>query len=149
MLDLISVKIQFSKDNLYRTLPFYATEGSAGVDLMSNEDCDIKPGERKLINTGVSLEIPDGYELQLRTRSGLALKSGIIVLNAPGTIDSDYRGEIKIIIMNLGQTNFMILKRDRIAQGVFSRYSKVSFEVVEQLSDSKRASNGFGSTGTS
>ncbi|MCX7820213.1 MAG: dUTP diphosphatase [Brevinematales bacterium] len=129
--------------------PEYHSTGAAGADIYSclEEDVVIKPGDIVLIPTGLAVEIPEGYEIQIRPRSGLATK-GIILPNSPGTIDSDYRGEIKVILMNLGKEPFVIHNHDRIGQMVLSKYEKIEFEEVSQLSDSERGSGGFGSTGS-
>lgn len=131
-------------------IPSYETAHSAGVDLCAavSEPVDIGPGERVLIPTGLSIALPPGYEAQIRPRSGLALKSGMTVLNTPGTIDADYRGEIGVILMNLGQDEFTVERGMRIAQMVISRYEHAAFEVVEELSETTRGAGGFGSTGT-
>ena len=131
-------------------LPQYATQGSAGVDLRAAEHYLIKPGERALISTGIKLAIANGFEMQIRPRSGLALKHGIILPNAPGTIDSDYRGEVKVILMNLGREDFVINIGDRIAQMVLAPVAKILWDEREQeieLESTERGSNGFGSTG--
>ena len=128
-------------------LPFYATEHSAGVDLLAAEAVVIKPLERKLVKTGIAIALPQGYEAQVRPRSGLALKNGITVLNTPGTIDADYRGEIAVILINFGQEDFTVSKGMRIAQLVFAKYQKVEFNLVENLTETSRGSQGFGSTG--
>ena len=130
-------------------LPAYATLGSAGMDLcaMINEDIVIHPGKRVLIPTGLSLEIPEGFEVQIRPRSGLALKHGLTVLNAPGTIDSDYRGEVQVILINLGEDDVMITPMMRIAQMVMAPVVQAKISVVEELSKTKREADGFGSTG--
>lgn len=130
-------------------IPYYATSHSAGVDLMAaiNEDITLKPGQRKLIPTGCCMALPDGYEAQVRPRSGLALKNAITVLNTPGTIDADYRGEICVILINLGEEDFIITRGMRIAQMVIAQYKQVEFEVVEVLSDTSRGEKGFGSSG--
>lgn len=130
-------------------LPDYLTEGSAGIDLYANisEPISLKPLERVLIPTGIYISIPNGYEAQIRARSGLALKHGITLANGVGTIDSDYRGEIKIILINLGQDEFIINSGDRIAQMVFIKYEKVTLIEVNKLDDTKRGGGGFGHTG--
>ncbi|SHI00090.1 dUTP diphosphatase [Sporanaerobacter acetigenes] len=130
-------------------LPNYLTEGSAGIDLYANidESMLLKPLERILIPTGIHISIPTGYEAQIRARSGLALKYGITLANGIGTIDSDYRGEIKIILINLGQEDFIINSGDRIAQMVFIKYEKVTLIEVNKLDETKRGSGGFGHTG--
>ncbi|MEM6812178.1 MAG: dUTP diphosphatase [Pseudomonadota bacterium] len=131
-------------------LPTYATEQSAGMDLTAaiEEDVEIAPQERALIPTGLSIALPDGYEAQVRPRSGLALKHGITVLNTPGTIDADYRGEIGVILINLGSEEFVIKRGMRIAQMVVERHEKIEWDVVESLEESERGEGGFGSTGT-
>ena len=130
-------------------LPQYQTQHSAGVDLSANieEDIEIKPLERKLIGTGLYIEIPEGYEAQIRPRSGLAAKSGITVLNSPGTIDADYRGEIKVCLVNLSNETYIIKSGDRIAQMIFARYEKVQFVLSENLSETPRGEGGYGHTG--
>lgn len=130
-------------------LPEYKTKGAAGVDLKANieEEIVLKPLERKLIPTGLYVEIPEGYEGQVRPRSGLAIKHGVTVLNAPGTIDSDYRGEICVILINLGNEDFVINPGDRIAQFVLNKYECIDFELIDKLSDTERGKGGFGHTG--
>lgn len=130
-------------------LPEYKTKGAAGVDLKANieEEIVLKPLERKLIPTGLYVEIPEGYEGQVRPRSGLAIKHGITVLNAPGTIDSDYRGEICVILINLGNEDFVINPGDRIAQFILNKYECIDFELIDKLSDTERGEGGFGHTG--
>ena len=130
-------------------IPEYSTTQSSGMDLRANltEPVILKSNERGLFKTGLFLEIPDGYEAQVRPRSGLALKKGITVLNSPGTIDADYRGEIGIILINLSQEDFMVNNGERIAQLVFSSYSKADLLQVEELEESTRGLGGFGSTG--
>lgn len=131
------------------TLPEYKTEHAAGVDLQAvlDEPLTLQPLERKLIHTGLYMEIPAGYEGQVRPRSGLALKKGLSVLNAPGTIDADYRGEVGVILVNLSNDAVTIEPGERIAQMVFARYEMVTFSAVDALSDTSRGSGGFGSTG--
>ena len=130
-------------------LPHYATALSAGMDLRANIEGPItlKTLDRKIIPTGLSIALPKGYEAQIRPRSGLAAKHGISVLNAPGTIDADYRGDIGVILVNLSQEDFTIAPQDRIAQLVIAPYIKVEWQIVETLPDSERGSGGFGSTG--
>jgi dUTP pyrophosphatase len=130
-------------------LPTYATEASAGMDLLAfiDEPVTLKPFERSLIPTGVHIGIPEGYEAEIRPRSGLAYKFGITLLNAPGTIDSDYRGEVKVLLINLGDSPFTVQKGDRIAQIVFKSVIQASWEMVEKLPESSRGEGGFGSTG--
>jgi dUTP pyrophosphatase len=130
-------------------LPAYETAGSAGMDLRAFIETDItlKPGERKLIPTGLFIELPDGYEAQLRPRSGMAFKHGITLPNSPATIDSDYRGEIKIALINLSSEDFTIKSGDRIAQMVIAKYEKATWTLTDNLSETKRGEGGFGHTG--
>ncbi len=128
-------------------LPTYATPVSSGVDLRAAESCVILPGEIKLVSTGLFMAIPEGFEGQVRPRSGLALKHGIIVPNAPGTIDADYRGEIKVILANIGKEPFNIEPGDRIAQMVFAPVVQVIWDERDALNDTERGSGGFGSSG--
>ena len=130
-------------------LPSYSTEGSSGMDIRAalSEDMFIKPGEVALVPTNLSVEIPEGYEVQVRPRSGLAIKNGIGLLNSPGTIDSDYRGEIRIIMMNFGKEKFKISRGDRIAQLILSKYYTANFIESTDLQDSNRGEGGFGHTG--
>jgi len=131
-------------------LPDYATALSAGMDLLAAVEAEITlaPGERRLIPSGIAIALPAGVEAQVRPRSGLALKHGITVLNAPGTIDADYRGEIGVILINLSQEPFTIQRGDRIAQLVMAAHAQARWRVVEALDDSTRGAGGFGSTGT-
>lgn len=131
-------------------IPEYQTVGSAGMDLYANnEDAVVlHPGDRKLVPTGLRLQIPEGYEAQIRPRSGLVLKHGVSVLNTPGTIDSDYRGTIGVILWNQGSERFFVNKGDRIAQIVFKKVVKAKLIEVEELDDSVRGEGGFGSTGS-
>lgn len=128
-------------------LPAYATEGAAGMDVVSAEDVTIAPGGRHAVATGLSVAIPAGYEIQVRPRSGLALKHGISVPNSPGTVDSDYRGEVKIILINHGAEGFDIRRGDRVAQLVVAPVTRASWVAVEELDDTARGEGGFGSTG--
>ncbi len=130
--------------------PQYATELSASVDLRANleDSVVLKPLERRLIPTGVSIALPEGFEAQVRPRSGLAYKKGISVLNSPGTIDADYRGDIGVILVNLSSEDFIVEDGERIAQLIVARYTKVDWEEVTSLSDTARGAGGFGSTGT-
>ena len=130
-------------------LPSYRTRGAAGADVSAASDCPvaIAPGEWKLIPTGLSVEIPEGYEIQVRPRSGLAAKYGVTVLNAPGTIDSDYRGEISVILINHGSQDFIVNPGDRIAQLVVSRVERAEFTCTGGISRTERGDGGFGSTG--
>lgn len=129
--------------------PAYATEQSAGVDLKAllTEPVVLQPLERTLVPTGLYIALPKGYEAQVRPRSGLAAKHGISVLNSPGTIDADYRGEIRVILVNLSQQPFEIVPGERIAQMVIARHEQVEWEEVDQLDDTQRGAGGFGSTG--
>jgi|SRR5690606_5883416 dUTP pyrophosphatase len=130
-------------------LPEYVTEGAAGMDLRANltEDIVLKPMERALIPTGLFIELPDGYEAQVRPRSGLALKQGLTCLNSPGTVDSDYRGELKVILINLSTEDQMIRHGDRIAQMVIAKYERAEWEITDTISETKRNEGGFGHTG--
>jgi dUTP pyrophosphatase len=134
-----------SKNNL----PNYETIASAGMDLRANleEDIVLKPLERTLVPTGLYMELPVGFEAQVRPRSGLAFKKGITVLNTPGTIDADYRGEIKVILVNLSNEEFVIVHGERIAQMIISKHETISWKEVEILEDTERGAGGFGSTG--
>lgn len=131
-------------------LPQYATEDSAGLDLYAclEEEVQLQPLERKLIPTGISLALPRGYEAQIRPRSGMALKKGITVLNAPGTIDADYRGEIKVILINLSSEAVVLRHGERIAQMVIAQYTPIEWTLVERLEETDRGEGGFGHTGT-
>ena len=128
-------------------LPAYATAGAAGMDVVSAEDVDLAPGARHAVATGLSMAIPEGFEIQVRPRSGLALKHGITVPNTPGTIDSDYRGELKVIMINLGAETFSIRRGDRVAQLVLAPVTRASWLEVDTLDETARGSGGFGSTG--
>lgn len=155
----MNVKIVNKSNN---KLPEYETVNSAGVDLrveLCNEDnlisfqdgtkgLELHPGKRHLFHTGLYIALPEGYEAQIRPRSGFALKHGITVLNTPGTIDSDYRGEICVILINHGEYPFIIRDGDRIAQMVFNKYERAYFEVVDSLDETERGDGGFGHTGT-
>ena len=140
-------KLEHARD---LSLPFYATAGSAGLDLLAAVDGEIEllPGKRMAVPCGIAIELPSGVEAQVRPRSGLALNHGITCLNAPGTIDSDYRGEIKAILINHGDQVFVITRGHKIAQMVIARHEQAELVEVEALSDSARGAGGFGSTGT-
>jgi len=142
----IAVKIVNTSNN---PLPQYATEGSAGLDLRANLDLtiELKPLERQLVPTGLFIELPAGYEAQVRPRSGLAVRHGLTCLNSPGTVDSDYRGEIKILLINLSGETQIIQHGDRIAQMVVQKIEKTCWQQVEILSETIRSEGGFGSTG--
>jgi len=145
---ITQVKIK-KLDNFAGNLPKYATEHSAGMDLIAanNEPITIKAGEVVLIPTGIAIALPEFFEAQIRPRSGLAAKHGITVANSPGTIDADYRGEIKVILINLGKEDFVIDKGMRIAQMIISKYERILWEESSTLEDTSRGSGGFGSTG--
>lgn len=130
-------------------VPEYETKGSAGMDLRANLDQPVvlKPGERRLIETGLFVEIPEGYEAQVRARSGLSIKHGITLINGIGTVDSDFRGELRVPLVNLGQEDFVIENGDRIAQMVIAKYSKVTWKIADSLSETERGEGGFGHTG--
>ena len=128
-------------------LPRYASADAAGLDVTAAEELSLQPGQRHAVATGFAIEIPRGYEVQVRPRSGLAFKNGITCLNTPGTIDSDYRGEVKVILVNLGQEPFEIRRGERIAQLVPAPVLRADFIEVGELGESKRGSGGFGSTG--
>ena len=142
------VKLLIKKLQKNIILPEYKTDGSSGMDLMANVEQTVKilPGEKKMISTGIMVAISEQYEIQIRPRSGLAAKNGISVLNTPGTIDSDYRGEIKVILINHGKDIFEIKKNDRIAQMIVCPIIKVELEEVESLPETVRGKGGFGST---
>ena len=144
---MISVKIKRISKNVL--LPAYQTEHSSGVDLQADilEPVTLRSGERQLIPTGISVAIPAGFEAQIRPRSGLAIKKGLSLVNTPGTIDADYRGEIKVIAINLGNEPILIEKGERIAQMVFVPVVQAQFEEVETLDETTRGAGGFGSTG--
>lgn len=128
-------------------LPAYATDGAAGMDVLAAEDVVLQPGGRHAVATGLALAVPDGFELQVRPRSGLALKHGISLPNTPGTIDSDYRGELKVILINLGDFPFEVRRGDRIAQLVLAPVVRATWLEVEELDETVRGEGGFGSTG--
>ena len=140
------VKVLYKGSN---PLPQYSTPLSAGMDVRADNDEPIvlEPLQRALVPTGLYLEIPAGYEVQVRPRSGLAAKKGLTVLNSPGTIDADYRGEVKVILVNLSSEAFTVIKGERIAQLVLAKHETIEWEEVEELSESLRAEGGFGSTG--
>ena len=143
------VKVLVKKLDPKVQLPSYKTDGSSGMDLLAfiNNPLIIKPGTSELIPTGITIAIPNNFEIQIRPRSGLATKSSISVLNTPGTVDSDYRGELKIILFNHGNKEFIVKNKDRIAQIVLVPVLKIDFEEVNDLPESMRGSGGFGSTG--
>ena len=128
-------------------VPAYATAGAAGMDVVAAEDVDLAPGQRHAVATGFAIAIPPGHEVQVRPRSGLALKHGITCLNTPGTIDEDYRGEVKVILANLGQERFMVRRGERIAQLVPAPVLRATLDEVDTLDETSRGEGGFGSTG--
>ncbi|WP_032139639.1 dUTP diphosphatase [Rickettsia tamurae] len=145
---ITQVKIK-KLENFSDSLPEYATEHSAGMDLIAanEQPITIKAGEIQLIPTGIAIALPDSFEAQIRPRSGLAVKHGITVANSPGTIDADYRGEIKVILINLGKEDFIIEKGMRIAQMIIAKYERILWEESSTLEETMRGSGGFGSTG--
>jgi len=146
---MVEVLIQRLDPNDERDLPSYATPGSAGLDLRSSEALVLKPGSRALVGTGIAIALPENFEAQVRPRSGLAVKHGVTVLNAPGTIDADYRGEIKVPLINHGHDDFPIARGDRIAQMVVSPVVHVALKPVASLDETSRGVGGFGSSGQS
>lgn len=144
---MISVEIRRLPNGEGLTLPAYETAGAAGMDIRAAEDVTLKPGARHLVATGLSIALPQGYEAQVRPRSGLAVKHGVTVLNAPGTIDCDYRGEVKVPLINHGQVDFIIARGDRIAQLVVAPVTRINWREVETLGETARGKGGFGSSG--
>ena len=147
MADRIPVRIKRLPHGHGLDLPVYATQGAAGMDVVSAESVTLRPGSRHAVATGFAMAIPHGYEIQVRPRSGLALKHGISVPNTPGTVDSDYRGEVKVILINHGTDSFAIQRGDRIAQLVLAPVTRAGWDEVEELDETERGSGGFGSTG--
>jgi len=147
MTDAVAVQVKRLPHGEGLDLPHYATAGAAGMDAVSAEDISLAPGERHAVATGLALAIPPGYEIQVRPRSGLALKHGISVPNTPGTVDSDYRGELKVILINHGTEAFAIKRGDRVAQLVLAPVVRAAWDEVAELGDTQRGSGGFGSTG--
>jgi dUTP pyrophosphatase len=143
---MLSIQVINTSNN---PLPSYQTAQSAGLDLMANieEHVLLEPMERKLIGTGLHIALPEGYEAQIRPRSGLALKHGLTVLNTPGTIDADYRGEIKVVLINLSDTPYEVKDGDRIAQMIINKYEHISWELTDQLDTTDRGEGGYGHTG--
>ena len=143
---MVQIKV-VNKGN--QLLPKYQTAQSAGMDLRANIDAPVllKPLDRKLIPTGLHIALPEGYEAQIRPRSGLAIKNGITTLNTPGTIDSDYRGDVGVILVNLSHEDFIVKPGERIAQMVINKFEQAEFEVVEELDETERGEGGFGHTG--
>jgi dUTP pyrophosphatase len=147
MTDTVGVRLKRLPHGHGLDLPGYATSGAAGMDVLAAENVTIRPGQRHAVATGLAVAIPQGYEIQVRPRSGLALKHGITVPNTPGTIDSDYRGEVKVILINHGADDFAIQRGDRIAQLVLAPVTQAAWEEVEDLDETARGAGGFGSTG--
>ncbi len=142
----MNIRIVNKSDN---PLPNYQTVGSSGMDILANNETEImiNPMERALVPTGIFLEIPIGYEGQVRARSGLSIKNGITLVNCVGTIDSDYRGELKVPVINLGSDPFKIVKGDRIAQLIITKYERITWDQVDSIDETERGAGGFGSTG--
>jgi len=143
----MGVKIKVKKLHAEAITPSYANLGDAGMDILSCEDSVILSGERKLISTGLSFEVPLGYEMQIRPKSGLALNHGLTIVNTPGTLDSGYRGELKVILFNTDKNSFEVKKGQKIAQAVINKVEEAHLEEVEELNESIRGKGGFGSTG--
>ena len=150
-LNEVKIKLMPLEHAVGLNLPAYATRQSAGMDLSAalEEALELGPGDRALIPTGLAIALPEGYEAQIRPRSGLAIKNGVTVLNAPGTIDADYRGEIKVVLINHSKEPFVIERGMRIAQMVVEKFETVKWDVVKTLDETERSGGGFGSTGTS
>jgi dUTP diphosphatase len=144
---VIDIELQWLPHGQGLPAPAYATDGAAGLDVVAAEDVTLAPGHRHAVGTGFSIAIPEGYEVQVRPRSGLALKFGVTCLNTPGTIDHDYRGEVKVILANLGNEPFEVRRGERIAQLVPAPVHKAAFRQVAELSETIRGAGGFGSTG--
>jgi dUTP pyrophosphatase len=147
MADTVKVQVKRLPNGVGLELPRYATEGAAGMDVVSAETVVLAPGARHPVATGLALAIPQGYEIQVRPRSGLALKHGVTVPNTPGTIDSDYRGELKVIMINHGAEPFPIARGDRVAQLVLAPVTQAAWDEVDELEETARGEGGFGSTG--
>lgn len=142
------MEVKIKKVRPHADIPQYATDGAAGFDLVAAEDVVISPDETKIVPTGIAVELPPGYEMQIRPRSGVSLKTKLRVANAPGTVDSDYRGEIGIIVDNTSDSETKVVKRGtRIAQGVIQRVERAEFVVCDELTETARGDGGFGSTG--
>lgn len=146
---MLRVKIKILPHGKGLPLPKYMSEHAAGMDLYAavNPELVIPPGEWRLVPTGIAIALPEGYEAQVRPRSGLALKQGVSILNTPGTVDADYRGEIGVILMNHGKENLVIKRGDRIAQMIINKIERISFEEVNELPETGRSTGGFGHTG--
>jgi dUTP pyrophosphatase len=145
---MIEIKLKRLPHGEGLPLPSYASEHAAGLDVVAAESLNLMPGERRAVATGFAIAIPHGYEVQVRPRSGLALKHGLSVLNTPGTIDSDYRGEVKVILANLGSSEFEVARGERIAQLVPAPVLQARFHETEELDETARGAGGFGSTGS-
>jgi len=145
----LSVKVRRLPHGEGLALPAYATAGSAGLDLLAAVDAPVElaPGARRLVPTGLAIELPEGYEAQIRPRSGLALKQGLTVLNAPGTVDSDYRGEVSVLLVNLGDRPVVLSRGERIAQMVVAPVTRIAWDEQADLSETRRGAGGYGSTG--
>lgn len=146
-MDELAVKISIKKVHPDAVLPQRASSQAAGWDLRAVESCRLEPGQRRAVATGLAVALPPGVELQVRPRSGLAFRHGVTVLNAPGTVDADYRGEVKVLLINHGEEAFEVTAGERIAQAVVARHAVLSFEVVDALPETARGQGGFGSTG--
>jgi dUTP pyrophosphatase len=144
---VIDIQLQWLPHGKGLPVPTYATDGAAGLDVVAAEDMILEPGQRHAVATGFAIALPSGYEVQVRPRSGLALKHGITCLNTPGTIDEDYRGEVKVILANLGSEPFAVRRGERVAQLVPAPVLKAAFREVETLEETVRGAGGFGSTG--
>ena len=146
----VPIRLRRLAHNADLPLPSYATQGAAGMDLVAavTDPIVIGPGQRALIPTGLAIALPPGYELQIRPRSGLALRQGIVLPNSPGTIDEDYRGEVQVILLNTGQEDFIVERGMRIAQAVLAPVVRAEWQVTDTLDDTARGTGGFGSTGT-
>ncbi len=147
MTEQVAVRIKRLEHGAGLALPAYATPGAAGMDICAAEDVELAPGARHAVATGFAVAIPEGYEIQVRPRSGLAFKHGVTVPNTPGTIDSDYRGELKVLLINHGSESFAIARGDRIGQLVLAPVTQAAFEEVDSLDETARGAGGFGSTG--
>jgi dUTP pyrophosphatase len=148
---MFKVQVKRLSHGMDLPLPAYMSKHAAGMDIYAavNPEVIIPPGEWKLVPTGISIALPEGYEAQVRPRSGLALKQGVSILNTPGTVDADYRGEVRVILMNHSQEDLIIKRGDRIAQMIVNKIERIRFEEVQELPDSNRGSGGFGHTGGS
>ena len=146
--DPVPVRVRRLAHNADLPLPAYATAGAAGMDVVAAEDVAIAPGARHAVATGLAMAIPPGFEIQVRPRSGLALKHGVTVPNTPGTIDSDYRGELKVILINHGDSTFVVQRGDRVAQLVLAPVTQATWLESDELDSTARGAGGFGSTGT-